>query len=136
MLKDANDAEARKRVRELLKRLAADAANGIDRVVEGAEARASGGFPDAAFIVGLKPGFKTGGGLTGAVARTSKASGNHGYLPGHRDMDASFFIAGQGIAAGSNLGQIDMRDVAPTLAGLLGVKLPAAEGHNVLAMKK
>lgn len=136
MLKDANDTAARKLVRELLTRLAVDAANGIERVVEGAEARALGGFPEAAFIVGLKPGFKTGSGLLGAVVRTSKAGGTHGYLPGHRDMEASFFIVGQGITAGRNLGQIDMRDVAPTLAGVLGLKLPAAEGRDLLSGKK
>jgi predicted AlkP superfamily pyrophosphatase or phosphodiesterase len=136
MLKDTNDTEVRSRVRELLARLAADVANGIDRVVEGDEARALGGFPDAAFIVGLKPGFKTGGGLTGALARTSKAGGTHGYLPGHRDMEAAFFIVGQGITAGRDLGRIDMCDVAPTLAGLLGIKLPAAEGRDVLGAKK
>jgi hypothetical protein len=89
------------------------------------------GFSGAAFVVGLKPGFRSGGALTGAVKRTGTAGGTHGYLPGHRDMEASFFIAGPGIAA-RNLGRIDMRDVAPTLAGLLGVTLPRAEGRDVL----
>jgi hypothetical protein len=41
-------------------------------------------------------------------------------------MHASFFIAGPGIAAGRNLGVIDMRQIAPTLASLLGVRLPSA----------
>jgi len=131
MLKEANDSDARNRVREALKKLAADSDTGIDRVVEGDEARALGGFPDAAFVVGLKPGFKTGGGVNGAVVRAGTAGGTHGYLPGHRDMDASFFIAGAGIAAGRNLGRIDMRDVAPTLASVLGVGLPSAEGRNL-----
>jgi len=46
-------------------------------------------------------------------------------------MNSSFFIAGPGIAAGRDLGQIDMRDIAPTLAALLGVTLPSAEGHRL-----
>lgn len=132
MLKDANDEDARNRIRELLKRLAADQANGIALVAEGADARALNGFSGAAFVAGLKPGFKTGGGLTGAVMRAGKAGGTHGYLPGHRDMEASFFIAGAGIAAGRDLGRIDMRDIAPTLAGVMGVSLPAAEGRDLL----
>jgi predicted AlkP superfamily pyrophosphatase or phosphodiesterase len=132
LLKDPADTTARQQVREVLKRLALDPANGIEQVSEGAELKTMGGFPQAAFVVGLKPGFKTGGGLTGAVARSGKAGGTHGYLPGPRDMQASFFIAGAGVPAGQNLGSIDMRDVAPTLAELLGLKLAAAEGRNLL----
>jgi hypothetical protein len=44
-------------------------------------------------------------------------------------MDASFFAAGPGVPAGRDLGRIDMRDIAPTLAGLLGVRLRDAEGR-------
>lgn len=132
MLNDANDRQTRDRVRGLLQQLAANPANGIDRVVEGADAAALNGFSGAAFVVGMKPGFRTGGALTGSVTRSGAAGGTHGYLPGHRDMEASFFIAGPGIAAGRNVGRIDMRDVAPTLATLLGVTLPGAEGRDVL----
>ena len=34
---------------------------------------------------------------------------------------------GKGVAAGKDLGRVDMRAVAPTLAKLLGASLPAAE---------
>jgi hypothetical protein len=43
-------------------------------------------------------------------------------------MNAAFFIVGPGIMAGRSLGEIDLRDVAPTLAGLMRAKLPDAEG--------
>ncbi|MFN7946307.1 MAG: ectonucleotide pyrophosphatase/phosphodiesterase [Blastocatellia bacterium] len=135
LLKDANDEEARTQVRELLGKLAADADSGIERIVEGDAARALGGFPGAAFIVGMKPGYRIGGSLSGAVIRTGKPGGTHGYLPGHRDMESSFFISGPGIPAGSNLGQIDMRDIATTLAALMKVALPTAEGRDVLQQK-
>jgi hypothetical protein len=49
-------------------------------------------------------------------------------------MNSSFFIAGPGIASRRDLGQIDMRDIAPTLAELLGVPLPSAEGRNWRSM--
>lgn len=132
-LQDPTNATVRAQVRELLKRLALDPANGIERVIEGEEIKTLGGFPQAAFVVGLKPGFKTGGGLIGAVARTGKAGGTHGYLPDYRDIEASFFIAGAGIPAGRNLAGVEMRDVAPTLAALLGLQLKQAEGRNLLA---
>jgi hypothetical protein len=42
-------------------------------------------------------------------------------------MRASFFIMGKGIAKGRDLGVIDMRQIAPTVANILGVSLPSAK---------
>jgi hypothetical protein len=42
-------------------------------------------------------------------------------------MHASFFAMGDDVARGRDLGIIDMRQVAPTVAGLLGVSLPSAK---------
>jgi hypothetical protein len=47
-------------------------------------------------------------------------------------MRASFFLEGSGISAGRNLGRIDMRDVVPTVAHLLGTDLPTDLGENLL----
>jgi hypothetical protein len=41
-------------------------------------------------------------------------------------MRAAFFMAGAGIARHRDLGTIDMRQIAPTVAGILEVGLPAA----------
>jgi hypothetical protein len=43
-------------------------------------------------------------------------------------MRSTFIIAGPGIQPNHALGEIDMRDIAPTLAKQLGVSLPKAEG--------
>ncbi|MGH9697389.1 MAG: alkaline phosphatase family protein, partial [Bryobacteraceae bacterium] len=48
--------------------------------------------------------------------------GVHGYSPDNPDLLAAFFIEGPGIRHGLNLGQIDMRSIAPTLARSLGIK--------------
>jgi predicted AlkP superfamily pyrophosphatase or phosphodiesterase len=125
MLHDPADEEARRKVAAVLDRLAADSANGIGRILTGAQARAEGGFPDAAFVVGARPGFS-------AVPASAPLHGEHGYLPEDPEMDASFLLAGPGLPAGRDLGRIDMRDVAPTLAGLLHVSLPEAEGRDLL----
>jgi hypothetical protein len=136
MLKDQNDKDARDKSREVLKRLMTDPESGLLKFFEGEEARKLEGFPEAAFIVGVKPGCYLGGGLDGPVIRAREPGGGHGYLPELTEMDSSFFIAGPGIPAGRNLGRIDMRDIAPTLANLLGVGLPAAEGRDVFKVKK
>jgi predicted AlkP superfamily pyrophosphatase or phosphodiesterase len=135
MLNDATNNATRQQVREVLKRLALNPAHGIEKIVEGAEIKNIGGFSTAAFVIGLQPGFKTGGGLTGAVARSGKAGGTHGYLPDYGEIDASFLLVGKGIPPAKNLERIDMRDVAPTLAALLKLPLPTAEGRNLLLPK-
>ena len=42
-------------------------------------------------------------------------------------MRASFFVLGEGVAHGRDLGIIDMRQIAPTVASILGVSLPTAK---------
>jgi predicted AlkP superfamily pyrophosphatase or phosphodiesterase len=132
MLKDPGDQEARREVAALLRRLRADPRSGIEAVMTGAEARAAGGFPEAAFVVGGRAyALGTPRIEPAAYAPGSTLHGEHGYLPGNPDMDASFFVTGPGILAGRDLGHVDMRDVAPTLAGLLRLSLPAAEGRDL-----
>ncbi len=131
MLKDQNDMETRDRTREVLERLASDPANGIVKIIDRAEAQQMGGFPEAAFVVFTKPGFIIGSSFEGAALRPVKAGGTHGLWRDFPEMDSSFFITGAGIPKGRVFERIDMRDIAPTLAGLLGVSLPMAEGQDV-----
>lgn len=131
MLRDEADNEARKTAGDVLNRLASDPSSGVAKVVDRAAARSMGGFPDASFVVALRPGFRLGSKLQGPVSVGVRPGGTHGYAPDVAEMNSSFFIAGPGIAAGRNLGQIDMRDIAPTLASVLGVKLQSAEGRSL-----
>ena len=128
VLKNPKDALTLATVRTLLGKLAADPANGIDRVLEGDELHRRGGYPNASFFVGLKPGWRTGSALSGPVVSSVKAGGTHGELPDLADLRAAFFLVGPGVPAGKNLGLIDMRDVAPTLAKEAGLTLPTADG--------
>jgi len=53
--------------------------------------------------------------------------GMHGYLPEHPDMRSVFFIVGPHIAQDKSVGEIDMRRIAPTIAGILHIRLAGAE---------
>jgi hypothetical protein len=55
--------------------------------------------------------------------------GTHGYRGSHPDNHAFFLAAGAGIARGRMLTTITSRQVAPTVAALLGLALPGTEGE-------
>ena len=57
--------------------------------------------------------------------------GNHGHRPSHPDNGAFFLAAGAGVRRGAELGAIMSRDVAPSVAHLLEVKLGDVEGKLV-----
>lgn len=132
VLKNPSDAVVLGQVRALLDKLAADPANGIDRVLDARTLHERGGLPTASFLVGLKPGWQTGSSLSGPVISPRKVGGTHGQLPDLPDLSASFFLVGPGLPAGRSLGTIDMRDVAPTLARRLGLPFPSADGKILL----
>jgi len=132
VLKDPKDTAVATQVRELLKKLSTDPANGIDRVLEADDLHARGGYPTASLFVGLKPGWKTGTSLTGATVQNIKLGGTHGALNDLPDLRSSFFVVGASVPKNKNLGVIDMRSIAPTLAGLVGLPMPSADGKSLL----
>ncbi len=124
VLRDPANKEVKDRVATLLKSLAAEPRNGIARVLDKAALQTAGGFPSADFLVEFAPGFYLGGEVRGDLLRPAVSKGTHGYLPSRPEMHASLFIRGPNIDAGRDLGVVDMRQIAPTLAGILGVRLP------------
>ncbi len=124
ILKHPDDGALRDTVRRLLERLASDPANGIARVLGREEIAMYGGTADAEFFVDMKPGYDVGNGLGGPLVREIAVHGDHGFSPSHPDMRASLFLSGPGIRSGADLGDVDMRAIAPTVATLLGASLP------------
>jgi predicted AlkP superfamily pyrophosphatase or phosphodiesterase len=137
MLRSPDDADTKAKVAQLLEKLKADRNNGIARILSGSEVKNRGGWPDAAFLIELDPSYKFGEAWSGPIVTPATSTGMHGYLPDRAEMNASFFIAGDGIASGRNLGIVDMRQIAPTLADILGVSLPVLKlpGMHVAADK-
>lgn len=132
VLKNPENASLAKKVKDLLDKLAADPANGIDRILDAEELHKRGGFPNASFLVSLKPGWHSATNLRGPVVSSDKVGGTHGELPDVPELRSSFFLIGPGVPAGRSLGLIDMRDIAPTLAHEVGLSLPTADGKNLL----
>jgi predicted AlkP superfamily pyrophosphatase or phosphodiesterase len=123
------DDEALKgRVKALLARLAADPAYHIDRVIDHAEIVRRGIAPEASFYIDFQLGYEMGPSADAPQGVKSLMRGAHGWFNDHPEMHASFFIEGPGVRRTGPLGQVDMRDIAPTLAAILGVELASAQG--------
>ncbi len=132
MLANPQDEAVRAHVKELLDSLARDPANGIERIVPAEEIRQDGGFPGAAFLVALKIGYEVAYALSPPLVTPPSNLGMHGFMPEHQEMRSAFFLVGPAIPKGRSIGEIDMRQIAPTLAGILHVHLSAAELAGLL----
>jgi len=60
------------------------------------------------------------------IRKREKAT--HGFGPAHPATECLLAVRGKGIRRGSRVGRMMMRDVAPTVAELMGVSLPGCDG--------
>jgi len=127
MLAEPADQSTAARVKVLLDTLARDPANGIERILTHEEIQRGRGFPNAAYLVSFRSGYEMAYGLSPPLITRPSNLGMHGYLPEHPEMRASFFIVGPNIAQDKSVGEIDMRRIAPTIAGILHIRLAGAE---------
>jgi predicted AlkP superfamily pyrophosphatase or phosphodiesterase len=128
MLHDPNDHVTEQQVKTMLDGLAANPDNGIAEILDRDAMKKRGAYPDAAFLVVLKPGYYTANALTGSlVTPISGNRGSHGFSPEDPEMRSSFFAVGARIAHHRDLGLVDMRQIAPTVAGILHVPMPTAK---------
>ena len=112
----------------MLEKLAADPRYGIAQVIDHAGVVQRGANPAASFYVDFRPGYEMGQRPDAPLDSPSALKGMHGNFPEHPEMHSSFFIAGPGIPRRGNIGAIDMLDIAPTLARVMGYDMPTASG--------
>jgi predicted AlkP superfamily pyrophosphatase or phosphodiesterase len=134
-----DDVALQAKVLDLLTKLKADPAIGIEEIVGSDEIVKRGGFPGASFLVSfrldatapVRP-------LSQPLIAPAKQKGTHGHSASHPELRSTFIIQGPDIPRGRDLGVIDERTIAPTLARILGVDLPQAElpAINLSASKR
>jgi len=122
LLKNPNDAAMRDRVGTLLRKIAADPANGIQTVWNQQELGKMGAEPRASFGIDMKDGFYTGLGHD-VLVKASSSKGGHGFAPTRPDLHASFIARGPDIGTTGNLGVIRMTQIGPTIATWFDVSL-------------
>ena len=127
-------ADNRRRLATALDRLRETGA--VQEIVDRQKLEALQSDPDAELMIEAAPGFGFTDRLEGpVVSDTSKDRGTHGYLPSHPGMEAMFIAVGREIEPGKNLGRISLKQIAPTLAQVMG--LPAdilAPGEKPLTL--
>ena len=113
-------------VTKLFTEAAADPRNGIAKVHDGA-AR-FGEAPGVALVLEAADGFMFSPSIDGELTEATSERGAHGYSPDRKEMQATLILSGDGVKRGATLGPVEMTDVAPTVAKLLGVTLASADG--------
>jgi predicted AlkP superfamily pyrophosphatase or phosphodiesterase len=121
-LENPRDTAMLTRVKAVLDKVAADPANGVERVLTGEDLRTLGADPRASFAVDMREGFYTGAGhdrlLTPATSK-----GGHGFLPSRADLHASLILSGPQVPKVGDLGIVRMTQLGPTIASWFGVGL-------------
>lgn len=128
VVQDAEDRGIVDHVEGVLRTLANDPAMGIERIYDRIAIADQGMAEAADYVVAFKPGYRMGNSFEGPLVVPS-SGGAHGAYSGltvRPDMRSAFFVSGPGIASGRNLGIIDIRQIAPTLAGIMGAPFPSA----------
>lgn len=133
MLAKGEGEATKKAARRAIERALPDPKNGIAAVRDGEEIARAGGFPGAALVIEPRPGFECGSAADGKLTTPSTHAGTHGYPPSDPEMLATLIVAGHRARPGVTLPAVDMRDVAPTVAHLLGITLEGAEGQVLSA---
>lgn len=131
VLAHPEDAALQARVATLVTRLAADPNYHIAQVFDRTETRRRGGPAEAVFTIAMQPGYETGRDPAAPLAQPAVYKGMHGYLPDVPAMRSTLIVAGPALAHRGDLGVVDMRAIAPSIAHTLGVTLPAARSAPV-----
>jgi predicted AlkP superfamily pyrophosphatase or phosphodiesterase len=91
-----------------------------------------GAYPEALCAIEPASGLSFSGAFDGKlITPVAGTHGNHGFLPTNAQLFSGLIAVGPGIAKNKNVGVIRMIDIAPTLASVLQVPLPSAEGKRI-----
>ena len=68
------------------------------------------------------------------ITAPGKQYATHGYSPQKPDYTCLFIAAGNGVLGRGDLGSLDMVDIAPTMARLLGLPFPRCQGQPIAGL--
>ncbi len=130
-LRDREDRSLRRRLAAWLEELASDPRHGIEQVYRGPRLSKLGLGREVDFALEARAGFYFSPRLRPEVSEPAPPGTRacHGYRPDREGYTSLLLAAGAGVGSGAELEEMSMLDLGPTLAALLGLSLPLAEGR-------
>ncbi len=119
-----------KQVLEQVKRILAqlpESRKKLFEIVDRKKIAEIGGNPEVALALTGLNGTAFGNAFMGKDVKAGHG-GAHGYFPDFREIQTGFIAFGPGIKKGGVIPEMNLRDIAPVIAKLLGLSLPTAEG--------
>ena len=133
-LKDPSDSITLRKVRAIIADLPHNEKS-FFHIIDKEKLTQAGGDPHAAMALSARKGFAFNGSLTGDVFQPTHGA-THGYLPDFREIQTGLVAFGAGIQQGKVIQEMNLTDVAPLVAYLLGINFPTADGLVIREMVK
>lgn len=110
---------------------------GVERVIDGKDGHTLGmptpeenqGMGDLVLYAKDGHAFNNAAAGDAVTAQTTNYGGTHGFFNGDPELDGIFIASGRGVKKGVVLERMANLDVAPTMAELMGLKLPQQDGR-------
>jgi predicted AlkP superfamily phosphohydrolase/phosphomutase len=125
-LKDRNDQETLKKVREVLDGLSPDEKKYF-RIIERSKLDAIGANPLAEFALSAENGGSFGNSMKGEAIKPGHG-GTHGHFPDTQNIRTGYVICGAGVKKGTVVKEMNQRDQAAIICKLLGLTMPTVDG--------
>ena len=132
VLRDPDDKETAQKVQALFGKIAERNGGPLNRVLTQVELKRLGAVPNATIMLEAAPGFAFGDELTGPEVHDSPDyRGTHGHLPSRAELRSALIVYGEAARVGARMPLARMIDIAPTAAGLLGLRFSMTEGAPI-----
>ena len=137
VLRNPDDKETASKVQAVFSRIAQRNGGPLNRVITQDELKRLGAVPNATVMLEAAPRFAFGDDLTGPEEHEAKDyRGTHGHLPSRAELRSALIVYGEAARVGARMPLARMIDIAPSAAGLLGLRFPVVEGAPIRELIK
>ena len=137
VLRNPDDKETAQKVQALFGRIAQRNGGPLNRVLTQVDLKRLGAVPNATLMLEAAPRYTFGGELTGPEeVETKDYRGTHGQLPTRAELRSALIVYGEAARVGAKMPLARMIDIAPSAAGLLGLRFSAVEGAPIRELIK
>ncbi len=127
------DNEAKERVLAVLNKAIREKKYGIEAIYSKEELREFHVDESVAFMLEAKQGYSFEDSLRGPIVEDLQEKNchyaTHGYSPNKPKYQSNLIISGEGIKSEYKIGAVQMVDIAPTMAKILGIEFPECDGR-------